>query len=38
MIDDEGAKMFLQENSTFICPSYKTKLFNLTVLFLIAYI
>lgn len=38
MRGDEGAEMFLQENSTFIFPIYKTKLFKLTVLFLIVYI
>lgn len=34
----EGAEIFLQENSTFIFPVYKTNLFNLMVLFLIVFI
>lgn len=38
MIGGEGPEMFQQENSTFIFPTYKTELFNLTVLFLIAYV
>lgn len=38
MIGGKGAEILLQENSTFIFPPYKTKLFSLMVLSLIAYV